>query len=145
MSKIKTIKAFKEGIDAAFETLKTRDEAKACYDYAREDYKAAEADLCAFAAANPAVFEGRDGVSGWGATDTVEYTMTGGTTHERADGGRLSDVEFLKTLPKKYVRARLELNKAQLKADNLDPEELARMGLVRVTTMGMKLKARAAA
>ena len=35
MSKIKTIKAFKEGVDAAFETLKTRDEAKACYDYAR--------------------------------------------------------------------------------------------------------------
>ena len=29
MSKIKTIKAFKEGVDAAFETLKTRDEAKA--------------------------------------------------------------------------------------------------------------------
>ena len=28
MSKIKTIKAFKEGIDAAFETLKTRDEAR---------------------------------------------------------------------------------------------------------------------
>ncbi len=31
MSKIKTIKAFKEGIDAAFETLKTRDEAKASF------------------------------------------------------------------------------------------------------------------
>ena len=35
MSKIKTMKQFKAGIDAAFETQKTRDEAKACYDFSR--------------------------------------------------------------------------------------------------------------
>ena len=35
MSKIKTTKQFKDGIDAAFETQKTRDEAKACYDFSR--------------------------------------------------------------------------------------------------------------
>jgi len=95
MSKIKTIKAFKEGIDAAFETLKTRDEAKACYDYAREDYKAAEADLCAFAAANPAVFEGRDGVSGWGATDTVVEEFNSERLGSRA-GARLLGVSQTK-------------------------------------------------
>ena len=144
MSKIKTIKAFKEGVDAAFETLKTRDEAKACYDYAREDYKAAEADLCAFAAANPAVFEGRDGVSGWGSTDSVEYVMSNGTSVERADGGRLTDGEFLKSLPKRYIRVKFELNKAKIKADALDAEKLAALGLVRVETVSMKLKAKAA-
>ena len=143
--KIKTKKQFKDGVDAAFETMKTRDEAKACYDFSREEYKTAEQELCAFAAANPDVFEGRDGTSGWGATDTVEYTMTGGTTVERADGGKLTDVEFLKALPKKYVRAKLELNKAKIKADALGDDALADLGLVRVETMGMKLKARAAA
>ena len=30
MAKIKTTKLFRDGIDAAFETQKTRDEAKAC-------------------------------------------------------------------------------------------------------------------
>ena len=142
--KIKSKKQFKDGVDAAFETLKTRDEAKACYDFSREEYKTAEQALCAYAAANPDVFEGRDGVSGWGATDTVEYTMTGGTTVERADGGKLTDVEFLKSLPKKYVRAKLELNKAELKADGLDADSRADLGLVRVETMGLKLKAKAA-
>ena len=36
MSKIKSKKQFKEQIDAAFETMKTRDEAKACYDFSRD-------------------------------------------------------------------------------------------------------------
>ena len=143
--KIKTTKQFKRGIDEAFETMKTRDEAKACYDFSREEYNAAEEELCQFAAANPEVFEGTDGTSGWGQTDTVEYTMTSGSTVERADGGRLSDAEFLKSLPKKYVRAKLELNKAKIKADGLGDEALAELGLVRVETMGLKLKAKAAA
>ena len=138
--KIKTTKQFKRGIDKAFETMKTRDEAKACYDFSREEYNAAEEELCAYAAANPDVFEGTDGTSGWGQTDAVEYTMTSGSTVERADGGKLSDAEFLKSLPKKYVRAKLELNKAKIKADGLDGEDLALLGLVRVETMSLKLK-----
>ena len=144
MSKIKNKRQFREGIDSAFETMRTRDEAKACYDFSREEYNAAEEELCKFAAANPEVFEGTDGTSGWGQTDTVEYTMTSGSTVERADGGRLSDAEFLKSLPKKYVRAKLELNKAKIKADGLGDEALAELGLVRVETMGLKLKAKAA-
>ena len=84
--KIKSVKQFKERVDGAFETMKTRDEAKACYDFAREEFKSAEEELCAYAAANPSVFEGRDGVSGWGTTDEVEYTMSNGNTVERTDG-----------------------------------------------------------
>ena len=37
MGKIKTKKQFKAGVDSAFETMKTRDEAKACYDFSREE------------------------------------------------------------------------------------------------------------
>ena len=43
MSKIKSTKQFKEQVDAAFATMQTRDEAKACYEFQREEYKAAEA------------------------------------------------------------------------------------------------------
>ena len=111
---IKSTRQFKNGVDEAFETMKTRDEAKACYDFARDEFKAAEEELCQYAAANPEVFEGTDGASGWGQTDSVEYTMSSGTTVERADGGKLSDAEFLKGLPKKYIRAKLELNKAKI-------------------------------
>jgi len=139
MSKIKSKKQFKEGINSAYETMRTRDEAKACYDFSRDEYKLAEAELCEYAAANPDVFEGRDGVSGWGSTDTVEYTMTGGTTVERVDGGRLNDPDFLKSLPKRYVRAKLELNKAKIKADGLDADTLEKFGLRRIATLGMKL------
>ena len=141
---IKSTRQFKNGVDEAFETMKTRDEAKACYDFARDEYRAAEEELCQYAAANPEVFEGTDGTSGWGQTDSVEYTMSSGTTVERADGGKLTDTEFLKGLPKKYIRAKLELNKAKLKADGLDGECLAKLGLVRVATMSMKLKGKAA-
>ena len=144
MAKIKSKKQFKEQVDAAFATMQTRDEAKACYEFEREEYKTAEAELCAYAAANPDVFDGRDGASGWGTTDTVEYVMTSGTTVERADGGRLTDGDFLKGLPKKYLRVKFELNKAKIKADGLDDADLAALGLVRVETMGMKLKAKAA-
>ena len=144
MRKIKSKKQFKEQVDAAFETMKTRDEAKACYDFSRDEYKIAEEELCAYAATNPDVFEGRDGVSGWGATDAVEYTMSNGTCIERADGGKISDGEFLKALPKKYVRVKFELNKATIKAESLDDAALAKLGLVRVSTMSMKLKAKCA-
>ena len=70
--------------------------------------------------------------------------MSGGVTVERADGGKLTDREFLKGLPKKYIRVKFELNKAKLKADGLDDADLASLGLVRVGTLGMKLKAKAA-
>ena len=80
MSKIKTTKQFKEQVDAAFATMQTRDEAKACYEFQREEYKTAEAELCAYANDHHEVFEGTDGTSGWGATDTVEYVMSGGMT-----------------------------------------------------------------
>ena len=139
---IKSTRQFKNGVDEAFETMKTRDEAKACYDFARDEYAEAEKVLCQYAAENPEVFEGTDGASGWGQTDSVEYTMSSGTTVERADGGKLTDAEFLKGLPKKYIRAKLELNKAKIKADGLDGDALAELGLVRVTTMSMKLKAK---
>ena len=142
--KIKTTKQFKDRVDSAFETMKTRDEAKACYDFARDEYRAAEEELCRYAAENPEVFDGTDGTSGWGQTDSVEYTISSGSTVERADGGKLSDADFLKSLPKKYIRAKLELNKAKIKADGLDGEDLARLGLVRVATMSMKLRGKAA-
>ncbi len=144
MSKIKTTKQFKEQIDAAFATMQTRDEAKACYEFQREEYKTAEAELCAYANDHHEVFEGTDGTSGWGTTDTVEYVVSGGTTVERVDGGKLTDREFLKGLPKKYLRVKFELNKAKIKADALDDNALAALGLVRVETLGLKLKAKAA-
>lgn len=144
MSKIKSKREFKNKVDAAFETMKTRDEAKACYNFSREEFKNAEEELCGYAAANPDVFEGRDGVSGWGTTDSVEYTMSSGTSVERADGGKISDGEFLKGLPKKYVRVKFELNKAKIKAENLDDAALSKLGLVRISTMSMKLKPKAA-
>jgi hypothetical protein len=144
MSKIKNTRQFKERVDAAFATMQTRDEAKACYEFQREEYKTAEAELCAYASEHREVFEGADGVSGWGSTDTVEYVMSGGVTVERADGGKLTDREFLKGLPKKYIRVKFELNKAKIKADGLDDGDLAALGLVRVGTLGMKLKAKAA-
>ena len=144
MAKIKNTKQFKEQVDAAFETQTTRDEAKACYEFQREEYKTAEAELCAYASEHREVFEGTEGDSGWGSTDTVEYVMSGGVTVERADGGKLTDREFLKGLPKKYIRVKFELNKAKIKADGLDDDALAALGLVRVGTLGMKLKAKAA-
>ena len=144
MSKIKNTKQFKEQVDAAFATMQTRDEAKACYEFQREEYKPAEAELCAYASEHREVFEGTEGDSGWGSTDTVEYVMSGGVTVERADGGKLTDREFLQGLPKKYIRVKFELNKAKLKADGLDDNALSALGLVRVNTLGMKLKAKAA-
>ena len=144
MSKIKTKKQFKAGVDTAFETMKTRDEAKACYDFSREEYKNAEDELCEYAAANPDIFEGRDGVSSWGATESVEYIFSRGSALERADGGKLNDGDFLKKLPKKYVRVKFELNKQKINSENLDIATLEKLGLVRVITLSMKLKPKAA-
>ena len=144
MSKIKTKKQFKANVDAAFETMKTRDEAKACYDFSREEYKNAEDELCEYAAANPDIFEGRDGVSAWGNTESVEYIFSRGSALERADGGKLNDGDFLKRLPKKYVRVKFELNKQKINSENLDIATLEKLGLVRVATMSMKLKPKAA-
>ena len=42
------------------------------------------------------------------------------------------------------IDAAFELNKAKIKADGLDAEALAKLGLVRVETMNLKLKAKAA-
>ena len=39
---------------------------------------------------------------------------------------------------------KFELNKAKIKAEGLDAEKLAALGLVRVATVSMKLKAKAA-
>jgi len=140
MGKFKNTKQFKDGINAAFETMKTRDQAKECYDFSREEYKNAEEELCAYAAGHTEVFEGNDGISGWGKTESVEYTMTNGSSIERSDGGKLSDPDFLKSIPKKYLRVKFELNKAKIKADGLEADDLARLGLMRVGTMSMKLK-----
>lgn len=145
MATIKTKKQFKDRIDAAFETQRTRDEAKACYDFQRDEFKAAEEELCAYAAGHAdEVFDERDAKSGWGSTDSVDYVISNGTTVERSDGGKLSDADFLDTLPKRYIRVKREINKAKIKADGLDADALARLGLVQVTTSTLKLKARAA-
>ena len=69
--KIKSIRQFKTKVDEAFETKKTRSEAKACYDFSKKEYKSAEEALCAYAAANPDVFEGRSGNSRWGTTPSA--------------------------------------------------------------------------
>lgn len=142
--KIKSTKQFKAKVDAAFETMKTRDDAKSCYELSRDEYKAAEEELCEYAAQNGEVFDETDEVSGWGSTESVDYVMTNGNTIERADGGKISDRDFLETLPKKYLRVKLELNKAKIKSEGLGDEALAKLGLVRVKTMSMKLKAKAA-
>ena len=47
---IKTIRQFKDGIDAAFETQQARDRFKARYDAAKDEFDTAADDLCAFAA-----------------------------------------------------------------------------------------------
>ena len=133
--KIKSTKQFKAKVDAAFETMKTRDDAKSCYELSRDEYKAAEEELCEYAAQNGDVFDETDEVSGWGSTESVDYVMTNGNTIERADGGKISDRDFLETLPKKYLRVKLELNKAKIKSEGLGDEALAKLGLVRVKTM----------
>ncbi len=140
---IKTIKQFKDGIDAAFETQQARDRFKARYDAAKDEFDTTADDLCAFAATNPDVFDGADSQCGWGATDTVEFTVSGGSTIQRADGGKLNDEAFLKSLPEKYVRTKLELNRTLLNGEGLGEAALAALGLARIPTLKLKLKAKA--
>ncbi len=145
MAKIKSTKQFKQEVDSAFATMQTRDEAKACYEFQRDEFKTAEAELCSYAKEHREVFDGTDGVSGWGSTDTVDYTVSTGRTVERADGGRLNDAAFLKSIPRRYVRVKMELNKAKIKADGLDEKDLAAIGLVSIETTQIKLSRRNAA
>ena len=139
---IKTIKQFREKVDAALETMKTRDEAKACYDFSRDEYAEAEKSITAFALENPdQVFpSGHEGDDGEGETEMTRYTLRSGRTLERIDGGKLSDQNWLKSLPKKYIRVKFELNKAKLKADGIDGEDLAELGLEEVVTHSLTLE-----
>ena len=144
MAKIRSNKEFRARIDEAFETQKTRDEAKRCYELERQELKDAESELCDYAARHPEVFDGYDESGAWGATDKVEFAVSGGKSIERADGGKLTDTDFLDALPTRYVRVKREVNKAKLKADGLDAAALAKLGLVQVATRTLKLTAKAA-
>ena len=53
MAKIRSNKEFRARIDEAFETQKTRDEAKRCYEFERQELKDAESELCDYAAQYP--------------------------------------------------------------------------------------------
>jgi len=143
MAKIKTLKQFNESIDTAFETQKTRDEAKACYEFQRDELKLAEKEICDYSAEHPEVFAGNDDASAWGSTGTVDFTISNGRTVERLDGGKLSDAAFIEALPRKYVRVKRELNKAKLKADGLDVAALEQLGLKYVSTRTLRLVASA--
>ena len=50
MAKIRSNREFSARIDAAFETQKTRDEAKRRYELDRQELKDAESELCDYAA-----------------------------------------------------------------------------------------------
>ena len=138
---LKNKKEFAAAIDDMFDTGKERDNAKACYDFARDKYRETEELCCTFAAEHlDEVFpNGHEGENGSGETDRVCYTMTNGRAIERLDGGRPTDQDWLKSLPKKYVRVKLELNKAKIKAVGLNADQLAELGLTSVPTRTMKL------
>ena len=144
MKKIRGMKQFREKVDAALETMKTRDEAKACYDFARDEYAEAEESITAFALENlDQVFPaGHEGDNGEGETEATRYALRGGRTLARLDGGKLGDQDWLKTLPKKYIRVKFELNKAKIKADDLDDDELANLGLEEIATHTLTLEAK---
>ena len=144
MAKIKGIRQFREKVDAALETMKTRDEAKACYDFSRDEYAEAEATITAYALENlDQVFPaGHEGDNGEGETEATRYSLRSGKSIERLDGGKLGDQAWLKTLPKKYIRVKFELNKAKIKADGLDADGLARLGLADVVTHSLTLTAK---
>ena len=144
MATIRSNREFSARIDAAFETQKTRDEAKHRYELDRQELKGAESELCDYAAQHPEVFDGSDAKGSWGETEKVAFTVTGGATVARADGGRLTDADFLDALPPRYVRVKREINKAKLKAEGLDADALAKLGLVQVATRTLKLTAKAA-
>ena len=142
MKKIRGMKQFREKVDAALETMKTRDEAKACYDFARDEYAEQEEAITAFALENPdQVFPaGHEGGNGTGETEATRYTLRSGRSLARLDGGKLGDQDWLKSLPKKYIRVKFELNKAKLKADALDDDALADLGLADLVTHTLTLE-----
>ena len=142
MAKIKSMKQFREKVDAALETMKTRDEAKACYDFSRDEYAEAEECITAFALENlDQVFPaGHEGDNGEGETEATRYSLRSGRTLARLDGGKLNDQDWLKSLPKKYIRVKFELNKAKIKADGLDDKELKELGLEDVVTHTLTLE-----
>ena len=90
------------------------------------------------------MFDGSDAKGSWGKTEKVAFTVTGGATVERADGGRLTDADILDALSARYVRVKREINKAKLKADGLDATALAKLGLVQVATCTIKITVRVA-
>ena len=140
--KIKSTKAFKEAVDAAFDTQERRDVTKRMYDTLRKDFDERHDTLCGYAVAHPEVFDaGESGNSREGATERVKYKLTAGEVLARIDGGSLSDKAWLNTLPDEYVRQKPELNKLAIKGANLTDEELAELGLCRVETQSMKLTA----
>ena len=141
--KIKSTKAFKAAVDAAFDTQESRDSTKREYDALRKNFDERHDTLCGYAAAHPEVFDpGGDGRSREGATERVRFKMTTGEALERIDGGALTDKAWLNTLPDEFVRQKPELNKLAIKGANLTDEELAALGLCRAETQTMKLTAR---
>ena len=102
------------------------------------------------------------GESGCGKTTTGRsiirlYDITGGSVYykgQRICAGTRSYKDAIAAARKKFAEKKIskeELdaivaeNKAQIKSEGLDDEALAKLGLVRVSTMSMKLKARSAA
>ena len=140
--KIRSTKAFKDAVDAAFDTQAKRDKKKREYDEQRKEFDERHDALCEYALGHPEVFDpGEGGRSREGSTDRVKYKMTSGEVLERIDGGSITDKAWLNSLPDDYVRQKTELNRLAIKGANLTDEELAELGLCRVETQSMKLTA----
>ena len=140
--KIRSTKAFKDAVDAAFDTQAKRDKKKREYDEQRKEFDERHDALCEYALGHPEVFDpGEGGRSREGSTDRVKYKMTSGEVLERIDGGSITDKAWLNSLPDDYVRQKPELNRLAIKGANLTDEELAELGLCRVETQSMKLTA----
>ena len=143
-NQIKNKKQFTAQVAVAFQDEKDAKEAKRCYEFAHKRCEATKAELCLFGVAHPdEVFEPGVGKAKCrrGVVDGVEYTMTEGVKLERIDGGDLADEEFVKSLPMKFRRVKLEPAKDAIKAAKLPPERLSKLGLQYVTTHTMKFKA----
>ena len=141
---IRNKKQFNAQVPVAFQTEKDAQAAKECYEFAHKRGEALKEELCEFAVAHAdEVFEPGVGNSRsrHGTVDGIEYTMTEGVALERVDGGDIRNEDFVKTIPKKYLRVKLEVNKAAIKAAKLTPEQLAKLGLCYSLTHTMKFKA----
>ena len=140
--KIKSTKAFKDAVDAAFDTQESRDAAKRDYDGLRKDFDEKHDALCGYAAQHPEVFDlGESGKSREGKTARVKFKLTSGEALERIDGGSTTDKAWLNSLPDEFVRQKPELNRLAIKGANMSDEELAALGLCRVETLTMKFVA----